>query len=193
MGALSCKSPYLIFHNDRAELRTRPGFLPKVVSAFHINQPIVVPAWSSSEEGSPDLDVVRALRLYVSRTAALRRSDTLFVCYDAQKRGWPASKQTLARWIRQLIHQAYLAGGVRPPGAISAHSTRSVGSSWAARRGVSVDQLCRAATWSSVHTFMRFYKFDTFATSEASFGRRVLQSSQRSPARGGSFGTSPLS
>lgn len=46
LRALSCSAPFLIFHDDRAELRTHAGFLPKVVSAFHLNQPIVVPVLS---------------------------------------------------------------------------------------------------------------------------------------------------
>lgn len=188
LGALSCTSPYLVFHTDRAELRTRAGFLPKVVSAFHINQPIVVPVLLGDLSS---LDVVRALRIYVNRTQSIRKSDGLFVLFDAVTRGWPASKQSIAGWIRWTIRQAYVAAAKTPPTSVSAHSTRSVGPSWAAARGVSLSQLCRAATWSSPHTFIKFYRFDTFTASSSQFGRAVLQGSQRPPARGSGFGTSP--
>lgn len=43
LAALSCKSPYLVLHKDKAVLRPHPLFLPKVVSAFHLNEDIVLP------------------------------------------------------------------------------------------------------------------------------------------------------
>ena len=43
LAALSCKEPYLICHKDKIVLRPHPTFLPKVVSAFHLNQDIVLP------------------------------------------------------------------------------------------------------------------------------------------------------
>ncbi|XP_063819048.1 gastrula zinc finger protein XlCGF48.2-like [Pseudophryne corroboree] len=47
----------------------------------------------------------------------------------------------------------------------------------AAHRGASAEQLCKAATWSSVNTFIRFYAFDT-SEADASIGRRVLISAK---------------
>lgn len=183
LSALSCKSPYLVFHNNRAELRTKLGFLPKVVSSFHINQPIVVPMLEENSPSARSLDVVRALKIYVERTATVRKTDALFILYDAVRPGWPASKQTLARWIRLTIQQAYVAAAKTPPPSIAAHSTRSMGPSWAAARGVSIEKLCRAATWSGRHTFLRFYKFDTLSASDTQFGRSVLQGSQGYPSQ----------
>lgn len=48
LSALSCRSPFLTFHQDRAVLRTVPSFLPKVVSNFHLNQEIVIPIFCPS-------------------------------------------------------------------------------------------------------------------------------------------------
>lgn len=42
LGALSCHPHFLVFHPDTAVLRTRSGYLPKVVSKFHLNEEIVV-------------------------------------------------------------------------------------------------------------------------------------------------------
>ncbi|XP_041441794.1 uncharacterized protein LOC121401364 [Xenopus laevis] len=38
MSALSCRSPFLTFHQDRVVLCTIPSSLPNVVSSFHLNQ-----------------------------------------------------------------------------------------------------------------------------------------------------------
>ncbi|XP_063819076.1 uncharacterized protein LOC135057105 [Pseudophryne corroboree] len=82
---------------DRAVLRTKSGFLPKVVSKFQLNKEIVVPAVQGPDlpVGDASLDVVRALRIYVDHTSAIRKTDTLFVLYEFHKRGWPVDKQTL--------------------------------------------------------------------------------------------------
>ncbi|CAJ0965029.1 unnamed protein product [Ranitomeya imitator] len=36
-------------------------------------------------------------------------------------------------------------------------------------------QLCKAATWSSIHTFAKFYKVHIYASADASLGRRIWQ------------------
>ncbi|XP_069827928.1 uncharacterized protein [Dendropsophus ebraccatus] len=58
---------------------------------------------------------------------------------------------------------------------LKAHSTRAVSTSWAEKGDVSLEQICKAATWSSPHTFFRHYRLDLSSTSDISFGRRVLQ------------------
>src|SRR4029434_4954509 len=57
---------------------------------------------------------------------------------------------------------------------LRAHSTRGVSSSWALLKGVSVEEICKAASWSSRHTFIRFYMLDV---AEPSFLHGVLQAS----------------
>ncbi|XP_041432732.1 uncharacterized protein LOC121398141 [Xenopus laevis] len=181
ISALSCVPPYLIFHKDKAVLRTIPEFLPKVVSAFHVNQEIVLPSLcpdpkNDKERRLHNLDVVRALRWYVERSKPFRKSQALFVIPSGPRRGQAASKSTISRWIRESIKQAYSAKGRFPPEGLRAHSTRAVGASWAWRNSASLEQICRAATWSSAHTFSKFYKVDTFSSAEAALGRKVLQS-----------------
>ncbi|XP_041425389.1 uncharacterized protein LOC121395599 [Xenopus laevis] len=181
LGALSCDPAFLVFHKDKAVLRTLPSFLPKVVSSFHINQEIVLPSLCPDPKNDKErrlhgLDVVRALRWYIQRSKDFRLSQNLFVLPSGARRGLAASKASIARWLRETIRQAYLAKGKSPPEGVRAHSTRSVGASWAWRNSASLDQICRAATWSSVHTFTKFYKIDTFSSAEAAFGRKVLHS-----------------
>uniref|UniRef100_A0A803JZG3 Tyr recombinase domain-containing protein n=1 Tax=Xenopus tropicalis TaxID=8364 RepID=A0A803JZG3_XENTR len=180
LSALSCESPYLIFHEEKAVLRTVPSFLPKVVSPFHLNEEIVIPSFCSSPKNDKEtklhnLDVVRALHTYVDRTAHFRKSKCLFVIPSGSRKGLPASKATIARWIKESIRQAYISLNESPPFQITAHSTRAVSASWACRNMASAEQLCKAATWSSAHTFTKFYRFDTFASAQAAFGRKVLQ------------------
>uniref|UniRef100_A0A803JUY8 Tyr recombinase domain-containing protein n=1 Tax=Xenopus tropicalis TaxID=8364 RepID=A0A803JUY8_XENTR len=180
LGALSCSEPFLVFHEDRAVLRTTPGFLPKVVSNFHINTEIVLPSFCNRPKNDKEtrlhrLDVVRALKTYIARTRSFRRTDSLFVIPSGAKKGLPATKTTIARWIRETVRRAYLAQKKVPPIKLRAHSTRALGTSWAHRNLASAEQVCRAATWSSPHTFTKFYQFNTYLSAEAAFGRKVLQ------------------
>ena len=118
--------------------------------------------------------MVRAIKVYLASTASFRKADALFVVSEGPRRGLAASKSTIAKWIRQTIVQAYSIKGRAPPFPVRAHSTRAVSVSWAFRHQASVIQVCKAATWSSVHTFSKFYKLDVEASADASFGRKVL-------------------
>ncbi|CAJ0965459.1 unnamed protein product [Ranitomeya imitator] len=73
------------------------------------------------------------------------------------------------------ILEAYRVKNRVPPPGIKVHSTREVGASWAVHHRASALQLCKAATWSSIHTFAKFYKIHYYASTDASLGRRILQ------------------
>ncbi|CAJ0928066.1 unnamed protein product [Ranitomeya imitator] len=92
LAALSCRAPFLAFHQDKVVLRPSPAFLPKVVSAFHLNEDIILPSFCPQpkhrvEKALHTLDVVRALRRYISRTAHFRKSDALFVLPEGHRKG----------------------------------------------------------------------------------------------------------
>ncbi|KAE8579987.1 hypothetical protein XENTR_v10024262 [Xenopus tropicalis] len=181
LGALSHKPPYCIFHQDKVVLRTLPSFLPKVTSAFHLNQEIVLPSLcpkpsSPQERLLHNLDVVRALKFYIHRTRDIRNSDSLLVLYGPHRKGAKASKASIGRWINSLITITYSNKGMPTPLKTSAHTTRALSTSWARANTASAEQICKAATWSSIHTFTKFYKFNVFSSAEATFGRKVLQS-----------------
>ena len=177
--ALRMDPPYLAFHKDKVVLRPDPSFLPKVVSEFHVNQDIVLPAFFQSpstplERKLHALDVRRALAFYKDRTADVRRSPRLFVCYAGPNAGKPVSSQRLASWIVSAIELAYQLQNLTLDAPVRAHSTSAISTSTAFQRGTSVTDICRAATWSSPSTFVKHYRLDTRARADCAFGRTVL-------------------
>ncbi|XP_073705528.1 uncharacterized protein [Garra rufa] len=103
--------------------------------------------------------------LYPRAGAALwRRTDQLLVCYGKPKRGLPAGKQTLSRWIVDAICSAYESSGLPAPLGAKAHSTRAMATSKALLSGVPLQDICNAAGWSTPLTFVRFYELDLSAT-----------------------------
>ena len=80
------------------------------LSAFH------PPLFSSAEEQRLNtLCPVRALHVYVSRSAAFRKGDQLFVSWATPHRGKPLSHQRLSHWIVEAISLAYGCRGLQPP------------------------------------------------------------------------------
>ncbi|XP_029140096.1 ephrin type-A receptor 7 [Protobothrops mucrosquamatus] len=184
LAALSVRSDLCIFHSDRVVLRLDPTFVPKVNSLFHRTQEVVLPNFCPNpshdlERQWHTLDVHRALRRYIKRTEPFRRSEALFVSYRPASLGQKVSSGTIGRWIRACIAEAYQSSSLPAPRRITAHSTRSAATSAAWSTQASIDEICRAATWSSPSPFVRHYKIDRFAAADASFGRRVLQQKKR--------------
>lgn len=93
------------------------------------------------------------LKQYLERTQPLRKmsSNKLFLTY--RKPHGPASKQTLSRWIKEILSSA----GV-DPASFGAHSTRHASTSAALRKGLHIDLIRKSAGWSSKScTFAKFY------------------------------------
>ena len=137
------------------------AFTPKVLSASHLNQPIRLAKFipPPGEAGRMELLCpVRALRAYVRATKRIRQSEQLFLCHGGPNKGYALSKQRLSHWIVDTISHAYGAGNRPIPSGIRGHSTRSVATSWAAMRGVPLEDICAAASWASASTFTRFYR-----------------------------------
>ena len=99
----------------------------------------------------------------MGRTEGFRRSDQLFVSWATPHKGKPITKQRLSHWVVEAIALAYTSQGLQPPVGLRAHSTRGLAASWALFRGVSVRDICAAASWSSPLTFVRFYMLDVSA------------------------------
>ncbi len=57
--------------------------------------------------GSTGLCPVRALRIYVDRTAQWHGSDQLFMCFGGKSKGSAVSKQRMSHWIVEAISLAY--------------------------------------------------------------------------------------
>ncbi|KAI2653704.1 Transposon Ty3-G Gag-Pol polyprotein [Labeo rohita] len=150
LQALSVAPSFLDFAPGLAKafLHPRSGYIPKVPSSAP--RPVVLQAFCPPPFREPDqqklncMCPVRALDTYVHRAARWRKSDQLFVCYGPAKRGFPATKQTLSRWIVDAISTAYESSGLPPPLGVKAHSTRSVSASKAFLEGVSMQDICNA-------------------------------------------------
>lgn len=104
--------PYLQFHPNKVTLFPDVSFIPKVVSDFHLNQPLVSPMLFPSpttdlERSLHSLDVKRALAFYASRTSAFRKTQRLFVAVHGHLKGSPISSQTVSKWIVKTIKLAY--------------------------------------------------------------------------------------
>ena len=119
----------------------------------------------------------RALQFYLERTQEIRKQPSiqLFVAYGKSVRGQPISKQRLSKWLQETICFAYVSEGRPAPSGVKGHQTRKQAVSMAELAGVSPDQICEAATWTSTCTFAKFYCLNLAAQANATFGRRVLQ------------------
>ncbi|XP_029441869.1 uncharacterized protein LOC115081586 [Rhinatrema bivittatum] len=175
LQALSCREPYLRFSVGGVSLSTVPSFLPKVVSAFHLNQSVELPSFSSSDSGDLcKLDSAAGIVAHLEITNDFRLSDHLLVFWSGPRKGCMVSKQSIAHWLKGAIVAAYLCVGKSPPLAVKAHSLRSQSTSWAESTLVSVQEICRAATWKSLHTFAKHHRLDVRASVGGHFGDRVL-------------------
>ncbi|KAI2646365.1 Gag-Pol polyprotein [Labeo rohita] len=148
--------------DSKVILKLRHGYVPKVPSTPFRAQVITLSALPPSEEDQ-ELNLlcpVRALRMYIERSASFRQSEQLFVCFGGRNKGHPVTKQRLSRWIVDAITLAYSFLGLQCPIGVRAHSTRGMASSWAWSSGVSIAEICAAAGWASPSTFTRFYNLD---------------------------------
>ncbi len=156
-------------------LRPRMGYVPKSLSTPFKTQTVSLSALSAESTASREADAqtsvcpVRALRIYIDSSASFRQSDQLFVCYGGCAKGRAVSKQRISHWIVDAITAAYTSQGLECPLHIRGHSTRAIASSWAWSRGMSIQDICVAAGWSSQNTFARFYRLDV-----QSFASQVL-------------------
>ncbi|GAA6064850.1 uncharacterized protein LOC113078200, partial [Tachysurus ichikawai] len=152
----------------RVFLYPKPGYTPKVPSAP--SRPVVLQAFCPPPFTAPEqerqnrLCPVRALVTYLHRTSPWRKSEQLLVCYGPNRKGFPATKQTLSRWVVDAIVSAYESSGLPAPLGVRAHSTRGVAASMAWSSGVALRDICDAAGWSTPLTFVRFYDLDLRAT-----------------------------
>ncbi|KAI2647883.1 DNA-directed RNA polymerase subunit B' [Labeo rohita] len=155
LQALSVAPSFLDFAAGLAKafLHLRPGYIPKVPSSAP--RPVVLqafcppPFWEPDQQKLNCVFPVQALDTYVRRAAMWRKSDQLFICYGPAKQGFPATKQTLSCWIVDAITCAYESSGLPPPLGVKAHSTQSVSASKAFLEGVSKQDICNAAGWST--------------------------------------------
>lgn len=147
-------------------LRLEPTFLPKVNTWFHRAQELILPNFCPEPSHSLEciwhtLDIRRALRIYVKWTSSLRRTESLFVSFQPATLDSRVTSSTLGHWIRACISMAYEAQALPVPRRITTHSTRGAVTSAAWATQASLEEVCRAATWSSPSPFVCHYKPDS--------------------------------
>ena len=99
----------------------------------------------------PCLCVVVNLKLYLQKTLPYRKSSKLFLSY--QKPYAPISKDTLARWCKDILSRAGIDTNL-----YSSHSSRAATTSLLARNGMNLKDICVNAGWASERTFAVHYQ-----------------------------------
>lgn len=84
---------------------------------------------------------------YLSVTASIQALDYLFVLLASAPKRCPAFCSTISSWIRQVITLISL---------FKAHLNNLVSTSWVFQHHASAYYICKAATWSSVYTFVKY-------------------------------------
>lgn len=180
LGALSCCVELCVFYRDKVVLRTHPLFRPKVASQFHMHLEIVLPSFCPQPQHLQErkwhtLDVQQALKSYLHRIEAIRTTDSLFINISPPRLGDKMSSAAISRALRSCIKEAYIALNLLLLQGITLHFIRSAATSATFTNQASAGEICRAAAWSSLSTFIRHYRINVRDSSDASFGRRVLQ------------------
>lgn len=91
--------------------------------------------------------------VYLDRTRDLRQtnSDSFFITFRSPYH--LISSQTLGRWVKSVLDEADIDIQI-----FSAHLTRHAANSFAASKGISLDEIRRTAGWSRFsEVFARFY------------------------------------
>ena len=108
-------------------------------------QKLIVPRVPQNRKLCP----VTALEDYLEKVEFVRGNlDEVFILLKDPS--LPAKNQTLARWCKDILHQA----GIENYGI---HSVRSASTCGALIRGVPLDKIIKQAGWSQVNSFIRNY------------------------------------
>ena len=173
LHALTLKTGF--FRIDQAGVRMLPdpSFLAKNQTASFSPEEIFLPTIGNMSSIHEDKKwcPVRALKWYIKRTKTIRQSENLFLL--PRRPHSPASKDTISRWIRDLI---------RPHAdqdqQVRAHDVRGHATSraWFAR--VPLEDIMRAAAWKTPSSFVGFYLTNT-QSAEGVFARAAIRPPRR--------------
>ena len=184
LQALDIRPELTKVRDNSAILRLNPAFMCKVPSEANLNREIVLQAFypdfdteSEDQVFCNSLCPVRALRIYLEKTSRLRLKDhfQLLVQFSQRFLGQPATLQHISKWVVEVINMAYAHYGKDPPDHVTAHSTRAIATSMATLGGASIQDICKAATWSSSHVFVKHYKLDVVPRSAGSISSTDLK------------------
>ena len=108
---------------------------------------------------------VRTLDKYLDKTKQLRENENrLFISFIKPHKAVTSS--SIARWLRTILEEAGIDSSI-----FGAHSTHGASASAAARGGVTLEEILKAANWSSESVFQRFCHKEV---DRAAYGRAVI-------------------
>lgn len=141
--------------------------IPDLIKTSKIgcNQPILhIPFFNEKPQVCP----AKCLICYINKTEPLRNSSTLFVSF--RKPHKTVTTQTISRWIKGTLQDSGIDITV-----FSAHSTRHAATSRAQAQGVNIDQIRKAAGWSSnSSTFAKFYHRTILSSDDAALANAII-------------------
>ena len=115
------------------------------------------------EPDDPDLRncPVSLLKCYLKRSHPRRKGQRRLFLSINQNYEKDIGKATIARWVKDLIHNAYIWAGKNPPdSATRVHEIRKLSASLSFHQSVSLGNILRAAFWRARSTFVACYLRD---------------------------------
>ncbi len=104
-------------NDSRVVVKPRLGYVPKELSTPFRAHVIVLSALSPpTGSKQPLLCPVRALKVYIERSASYRKSEQLFVDFGNRAQGGLVTKQRISRWLMDAITLAYSSLGLQAAG-----------------------------------------------------------------------------
>ena len=169
-----CSVPPFVSVNPRSvRMRVNPAFCPKTATALALDGKIELHQFPSRLKTPLDREYnkncpVRAVTLYLKRSKSYRKDNQFFVAFGENKLGLAVTRQTISRWISDVIKLAYSSMGKPDPIKANPHTTRGVAATYAELARAGMPAICEAATWSSTLSFARHYRLDFAGTSVSS-------------------------
>ena len=151
--------------NGAYSLNFLPGFLAKNQNPEDPSPKIIIqPLTNILCEDDEDRCIcpVRALREYRRRTSTTRSSQKALLLSLRENRTKDISRSSLARWVKQVIVEAYTRAGVSLAGINPRpHEVRALSTSVAFINDCSIKSILDAAYWRSNGVFIDFYLRET--------------------------------
>ena len=166
---------HMIFSRHGVTLYFRPSFLAKNEKSNFSASPISLPKLDSSAGDRRLSCPVRALKWYLCKTQSVRgQSNQLFI--TSNKPYKPAARTTIAGWVVEAITKSNAVSGKGRP---TAHSTRSMATTTALHKGLSISEIIHTVSWKSDSVFISTYLKDKPPTSGSTrFATSVLTTAQ---------------
>ena len=131
-------------------------------------EPIVLNKFDENKK----LCIVNCAQCYMERRGKLPL-DTGKLIVTHKKPHRPASRDTISRWVKDVLSEAGVDTQTFAP-----HSCRSAATSKAKLHGIPIDEIMKRACWTRISTFSKFYDKDIVGTIEetkSSYERTLLQ------------------